>query len=595
MNGPDLEMRLRAYYRTCEPGDSARLMAASRAMLAEERRPRHRFSLGAGVKAAASLAVALVLLAVLVLPRLGAVIGPAPAAFDPAAAAKAAVDQAGTMRDGGVWAVTGPYLLTSVDDGATWHAGDIPVSVGPSGNVFVLDPEHAWAIATGDASAVGSSGAWQLTVRRTTDGGRTWLATTLSSPYPCELRTFSFVDASHGFLMCAVGAQPATTGPAGDTPASKGYGTVFRTVDGGETWQLVSHAGGLGVEFFASDADTVWSAEDAGSSILDGVGLYVSRDAGANWAPIDLPGLASIPVGPLTDVTGAQGEVAGGPTFVDADHGALAVLVTSIKDPQVLWFYSTSNGGRSWTLTMKQTRISESSDPIAVLGQTWAITGTGAPNALTVSHDAGASWTEAPGFGLPESTDVHPMFGSLDFSDRDHAAAAINYSAESGAALMLSSDAGRSWRPADFGAARAHVPANPGQDPATAQGTANSFENVARRDPAAPYAAADTKLAWQLLSDYSQKAFGSAAAFESAEIPVTSTLAQYGDPQRGADVLSAQSLGESLWNDLTGKADMTRAYVVKVSFPGTSMAPDTLVVAPLSTTGEWRIWVVNMP
>jgi hypothetical protein len=38
---------------------------------------------------------------------------------------------------------------------------------------------------------------------------------------------------------------------------------------------------------------------------------------------------------------------------------------------------------------------------------------------------------------------------------------------------------------------------------------------------------------------------------------------------------------------------MSRAYVVVVTVPGTEVPPDRLVVAPLSSTGEWRVWVVT--
>ena len=65
-------------------------MLASRTLLDEARRSQPRLALWGGLKLAATLALAAVLLAVLVLPRLGPVVGPAAqASFDPAAAIEA--------------------------------------------------------------------------------------------------------------------------------------------------------------------------------------------------------------------------------------------------------------------------------------------------------------------------------------------------------------------------------------------------------------------------------------------------------------------------------------------------------------------------
>jgi hypothetical protein len=261
-----------------------------------------------------------------------------------------------------------------------------------------------------------------------------------------------------------------------------------------------------------------------------------------------------------------------------------------------MWFYSTTDAGRSWTLVKKQIQILEYSDPIARLGREWTVTGTKPPAGLTVSSDSGVSWTDVPGLGLPVDSQVRPLFAWLDFTDQNHAAALINYQAGAvtGNYLMLSSDGGTTWRPADFGSVKARVPANAAIDPATAKNTVDAFEGNARRDPAAPYAAEDTLRAWGMLSPYSQAAFGSMTAFESAETANT-VLRQPGDARRGTDVFSEKNLGAALWKDLNANADMSRAYLVTETFPGSSLPMDTLVAAPLAATGEWRVWVVSTP
>src|ERR1035437_8136435 len=224
MNTPDLETRIRSYYRTCEPNDSARLMLASRELLDEARRPRPRRLLSGSLRLAATLAAAAVLLAVLVLPRFETAIGPGSGTaspgptFDVPAALNAQVDEAGLMRSGGMWAVQGSYFLTSTDSGATWRAGTFP---SPGGfvaveQVFVLDPDHAWAITSNgmNGGLAAPSGSGQLfVVNRTSNGGRTWQSTTVSGDYRCDSATLSFVDADRGFIMCSIASPPGPNGP----------------------------------------------------------------------------------------------------------------------------------------------------------------------------------------------------------------------------------------------------------------------------------------------------------------------------------------------------------------------------------------------
>jgi hypothetical protein len=153
---------------------------------------------------------------------------------------------------------------------------------------------------------------------------------------------------------------------------------------------------------------------------------------------------------------------------------------------------------------------------------------------------------------------------------------------------MLSSDGGRTWHAADFGDARAKVPANSAQDPVAAKNTAGTYA-MAGKDP---------PTAWRVLSSYSQRAFGSESAFETVEAALakrTNYTLTFGEPTQSADLRNRLNLTPGVWDDLTAFADMSRAYVVVATFPGTSEPPETIVVAPLAITGDWRVWVVTMP
>jgi photosystem II stability/assembly factor-like uncharacterized protein len=570
MNAPDLETRIRSYYEKFAPDDSTRLTLASAKLLEDVRRPQPRRFVWTGLRLAATVTAAAVLLAVLVLSRLAPEVGPEPGTaspgptFDPTAALNAQVDEAGLMRSGGIWAVRGSYLLTSADNGANWRAGSFPASA-PS--PFVLDSEHAWAIDPGV-----SAGGVALDVVRTSDGGRTWAQAPTAGNFTCDTPTVSFVDATHGFVMCSV---PSTNrNGASTSEAKKGSGTVLRSDDGGATWSVTGSATGLGSQFTASDASTLWAAPDFASSQMTGVQLSVSRDAGRTWSTVDLPELASVPAQTKVGVTA-------GPVFWDASDGAFAVGVfqNGSGTPPAIWFYRTQDSGRSWTLVKKSTDFPMMDfPPSATVGRGWAARILGNYN-LTVSDDFGASWTDVSGSGMPQNS----SFLSVDLTDKNHGLATV-LAGPGRYALMLSSDSGRSWHPADFGDALTKVPTTPAQDAAAAKNLADDFAVMSYKDP---------PTAWAMLSPYSQQVFGSESEFAAAEAALNELGNYQYQVSEPTKVTDFGGLGQTLRDDLTKSADMSRAYLVAVSYPGIPepvVPSEALITAPLSTTGEWRVW-----
>jgi photosystem II stability/assembly factor-like uncharacterized protein len=589
MSVPDLESRLRSYYERFQPDDSMHLALASHKLLDDARQPHGRRPSWRILRLAALMAGAVVALAILVMPRFGGLVGPASGpgssgpTFNLPAALDAQVDEAGLMRAGGIWAVQGSYLLTSTDNGATWRAGTFPSPGGPVPveEVFVLDPDHAWAItANGMNGGVSPAIAGQvLTVNRTGDGGQTWQSTTVSGDYGCQLASLSFVDADRGFIMCAVASTPGPSGPTAQslTQAVAGSGIVLRTDDGGASWLVAGGATGLGSQFTASDATTLWSVPDSVASMLTGARLYVSRNAGLTWSAVDLPGLP--PLDPNTQIDERDG-----PVFWDASHGSFAVSVCCSSNSAAVWFFQTADGGKSWSAFKKPQQATAAFPITAVVGKVWAVVGDSGLWSMSVSADSGATWTAVPGYGMPDNT----TFLSLDLIDKDHSLATV-FGVQGTRSLMLTSDGGQTWHAADFGDARARV-SSTSADPVAATNMASNFETMAVKDP---------PTAWNMLSSYSQGAFRSESAFGAAEtaLGVRTNYAPYqlGLPTQSADLLSRQHLGPAAWGDLTSFADMSRAYVIVASFPGTSEPSQTLVVAPLAITGDWRVWVVTMP
>jgi photosystem II stability/assembly factor-like uncharacterized protein len=592
MNTPDLETRLRAYYGTVQPADSTRLAMASARLLEDARAARAGRSVRGLLRLAGTLVGAAIVLAVLVMARFsGGVPGPGAGSgspgpgFDSPAALRAQVDMAGVTRSGVVWAVQGSYLLTSTDNGATWRAGSFPASTGFTAfkTAYVLDLDHAWALTSDQKTNGTASPALPGTVSSTSDGGRTWQSAQIAGDFGCYRASLEFVDAQRGYLMCVV---PSISGPTGPTSismlsATESSGTVLETTDGGVTWSVTGTAKGLSTSFMASDAATLWSVPDQITNWKTGARLLVSRNGGANWSAVDLPGLSSLRnPGNTVDIT-----VAAGPAFWDASDGAIAVgvFLNGTGTPPAIWFYRTSDAGRTWTVVKKETDFPMIDfPPSAAVGRVWAARMLGNYN-LAVSSDFGASWTSVPGYGMPNNT----SFLTLDLIDKNDGMATV-FGVQGTRVLMLTRDGGRTWHPADFGDARAKLGAN-SADPVAVANLAENYATMAMKDP---------PTAWNMLSAYSQRVFGSEASFATAEADLgqrTNYTYSQADPTQGAGTLSLQNLGPSIWADLAASADIARAYVVVETFPGTSEPAESLVLAPLSATGEWRVWVEPSP
>jgi hypothetical protein len=286
--------------------------------------------------------------------------------------------------------------------------------------------------------------------------------------------------------------------------------------------------------------------------------------------------------------------MAAGPVFWDATDGAIAVgvfqngsgNVNGTGANQSIWFYRTSDAGKSWVLVKQPTMNVLMMDfyPGVLVGREWAAIWLDGFEGLTASSDFGATWSRIAWSGMPPNSP--PLW--LDFTDKDHGFATV-FAGPGSYALMLSSDGGRSWHPADFGNARTKV-SSTSADPTAAKNLAEEFETMAVKG---------AQSAWDMLSPYSQKAFGTESAFEANRTALaarTNYEYQLAAPVQTGDLLNSVNLGQALWDDLTASADLSRAYVVGVSYtPGNAEPSGTIVVAPLAATGEWRVWVAGAP
>lgn len=197
------------------------------------------------------------------------------------------------------------------------------------------------------------------TIFRSTDRGRTW-----SAPLPqtsavmVGLSDFHFIDAQRGWAVSnlSYGEQ----------------GTIFRSTNGGLSWQAIAGTGGYG------NLSAVRFAADGQNGVaLGGNGFaFVTSDGGGTWAPRSLGGSVTLRRavfmndGTTVFAVGDGGVVMRSPDkgrtwrrmATPTDHNLNDLLFTSslrgwaVGDQGTL--LKTSDGGQSWTAQTTGTRAS---------------------------------------------------------------------------------------------------------------------------------------------------------------------------------------------------------------------------------------------
>jgi photosystem II stability/assembly factor-like uncharacterized protein len=228
---------------------------------------------------------------------------------------------------GGVWKTT--------DAGNTWKPlwDNLP-EASPSVGAIVVSPSNPSIIyaGTGEGAIRGNVVAGNG-IFKSTDAGKTWSFSGLRDSQYIGRMAISATDPNTVFV--------AALGHIWGRNEERG---IYRTKDGGKTWQRVlfvnDKTGGIDVQIDPTDPNTVyaamwevyrkpWTLETGGP----GSGLYRSRDGGATWEKISgkgLPGgiLGRIGVAPTSDPKRVY-------ALIEAEKGGL---------------YRTDDGGESWKL-----------------------------------------------------------------------------------------------------------------------------------------------------------------------------------------------------------------------------------------------------
>ena len=226
---------------------------------------------------------------------------------------------------GGVW--------KTVDAGVNWKPLTDKEPISSVGSIAVADSDHnILYVGTGEACVRGNI-TYGDGVYKTVDGGRTWKNVGLR-----DTRQIGAV------IVHPTNPRIVFVAALGHVYAPNTERGIFRTLDGGATWQKVLYVndktGGIDVVFDAHNAETLfavmwevnrspWSLSSGGSDS----GLYRSTDGGTTWSHLEGHGLPEGPLGRMgVSVSGADSNRVY--ALIEAKQGGL---------------FRSDDGGDAWT------------------------------------------------------------------------------------------------------------------------------------------------------------------------------------------------------------------------------------------------------
>ncbi len=287
-----------------------------------------------------------------------------------------------TATDG--WVFTDSAALATVDGGATWSDVTPSRSLDGLTDVFFLDAAHAWLAGTEPGTPN------RLVVLRTSDRGRSWQeqaveSSALDADVVYTRAHVHFIDPLHGWLVGRVASSAALS-----------VGELFRTTDGGSTWERLPRPPVAERVVFA----------DARHGFMVGASpaeaLQATTDGGRSWHELKLPlGL------------GVDSPLFTLPAFSTPREGRLTVTVGG-RHPRLLTF-ATHDGGRTWqadtTLALPGADVDEPVKTAVVDGRVVALA---SGSKVTLDPSGTARTFELP--GLIATPDVR----ALSFVDSNH-------------------------------------------------------------------------------------------------------------------------------------------------------------------------------
>lgn len=253
----------------------------------------------------------------------------------------------------------------TTDGGTYWVPGTVtaPTSYAFS-NIWAIDATTAWACFYDAAAGAGGG------IFKTTDGGATWSQQGTGTIF--NANSFPdfvyFWDANTGF---AVG-DPNGPGTS--------YYEIYTTTDGGTTWVRTPSANIPAklsateyaiVNMYSVQGNTIWFGTNQGR-------MYKSIDKGLNWT---VSVVSSTTTDAIADV---------------AFRSALNGIATIIDPSQNFSYFTTADGGTTWTSLTATTGTIHTSDIEAIPNTTTYVSTGSAPTDLGSSYsiDDGVTWVD---------------------------------------------------------------------------------------------------------------------------------------------------------------------------------------------------------
>ena len=252
-----------------------------------------------------------------------------------------------------------------------------PVSSAPAFTaIHMLDATNGWAIT-------------EAGVVRTNNGGVTWHDVTPDGVTKLGFgTTFDFLDSNHGWVI------------SGNNQSDPPSGTLYRTQDGGATWQSSAVSFFMGNLVFINASNGWMMASLSAGMGSNAVAVFQTTNGGATWKQTYIndpnqPGAATtLPLGGLKD----------GVTPIDMNNAWVGGITYA---PGVIYLYQTQDGGKTWKLQPVQIPSGydqaqfETTGPQFVSAQDafMAVHTTnqyGTVMAVYYSHDGGSNWALTP-------------------------------------------------------------------------------------------------------------------------------------------------------------------------------------------------------
>jgi photosystem II stability/assembly factor-like uncharacterized protein len=344
----------------------------------------------------------------------------------------------GLVTAGEGWAANGLWLYFTRDDGAHWQllhppgiGGDLANNLTGFASVGSRDMWFAGITGRGfgtcqHPSVPARSGLVFVygAVDRSTDDGRSWSEAKLPD---CGVAgSLSFANAKDGYAL----------GPASTGTYEPARGRLYRTLDGGRSWQVVGpvpFGGALGEP--RSGSSIAFPSVDDGLAVSSyassGGSLYRTSDGGSRWQEVALP----VPPGYSARA------LFGTPQFFSPKLGVVPALLKQDRtSAEALAVFTTDSGGRQWALARapadKALALYPAQGTVPFSAATASSWFSYPGPRLYATRNAGGAWAAATPCTAARAGGVQ----AVEF------ASALDGWAIAGSVLETTADGGRTWR-----------------------------------------------------------------------------------------------------------------------------------------------------